>query len=101
MKTTNPNELLRYHVTGAIERGEAEAIAGKPVMLHFQTGNYLHIKSESGNYGLRIESGYTLDQAVVAAILECEREIDRIKRRLKHYEAFHRGETVSNPDALR
>lgn len=68
---------------------------------HFQSGQYLHIKSESGNYGLRIEEGYTLDQAVVAAILESEREIDRIKRRLKHYEAFHRGETVSHPDALR
>ncbi len=69
--------------------------------IHFQSNNYLHIKSESGNYALRIETGYTLDQAVVAAILESEREIERIRRRLKHYEAFHRGETVSNPDALR
>ena len=31
MKPTNPNDLLRYHVTGAIERGEAEAIVEIPV----------------------------------------------------------------------
>ena len=97
-----PNETLRYHVTGAIERGEKEAIVEtRPAIQHFQTGQYLHIKSETGNYALHIESGYTLDQAVVAAIMESEREIERIKRRLKHYEAFHRGETVSHPDALR
>lgn len=96
-----PNETLRHHITGAIERVEKEAIQGKPAIQHFQTGQYLHIKSETGNYALRIESGYTLDQAVVATIMESEREIERIKRRLKHYEAFHRGETVSHPDALR
>lgn len=31
----NPLETLRYHVTGAIERGEGQAITGKPAKFLF------------------------------------------------------------------
>ena len=32
MKKMTPNELLKYYVSGAIERGEAEAIAGIEIL---------------------------------------------------------------------
>ena len=96
-----PLETLRHHVTGAIERGEATAIEGIPEKTHFRSGQYLHIKSEAGNYALRIEHGQSAHDAVLEAILASEKQIERLQRRLEHYKAFHRGESVSNPDALR
>lgn len=32
MRITNPTDLLKYHVTGAIERGESEAIMAEDTM---------------------------------------------------------------------
>ncbi len=32
-KHNNPHDALRHHVTGAIERGEATAIAGQPLTM--------------------------------------------------------------------
>lgn len=38
----SPLERLRYRVTGAIERGEAEAIAGIPASAYEGSANYLN-----------------------------------------------------------
>ncbi len=52
MKTTTLKEKLCHHVTGAIERGEAEAIAGIPAPFHtpgtWALSPYNNITSRNG-----------------------------------------------------
>jgi hypothetical protein len=68
---TNPLERLRYHVSGAIERGEAEAIVGQPAPLGWITNDPEAAKAlqkaDRDYYRARIMAeGLTLGEKIVA-----------------------------------
>jgi hypothetical protein len=64
---------------------------------HFTSNDYLHIKTETGNYSLPAKN--LVD--VQTAANETQERIARLSRRLAAYNAYLAGETVSHPDALR
>ena len=66
---------------------------------HFTSGDYLTIRSETGQYSLRIDGDSI--QAVKDSIHEMDAEIQRLMRRRAVYSQFVKGNSVQCPSALR
>ena len=68
-------------------------------LTHFTSGDYLTIRSETGQYSLRI--GGDSIQSVKDSIHEMDVEIQRLMRRRAVYSQFVKGNSVQCPSALR
>ena len=66
---------------------------------HFTSGDYLTIRSETGQYSLRVDGDSI--QAVKDSIHEMDAEIQRLMRRRAVYSQFVKGKSVQCPSALR
>lgn len=66
MKPNPPLERLRYHVTGAIERGEKQAIVGKPMPKRFIFVRVQYIQQNE----IPVEVSDDLDQVQAQAAAE-------------------------------
>lgn len=66
---------------------------------HFTSDNYLTIRSETGQYCLRVDGDSV--QAVKDSIHEMDAEIQRIMRRRAVYSQFVKGNSVQCPSAFR
>jgi hypothetical protein len=66
---------------------------------YFTSGNYLTIRSESGQYSLRIDGDSI--QAVKDSIHEMDEKIQRLMRRRAVFSQFAKGKSVKCPSALR
>lgn len=66
---------------------------------YFTSDNYLTIRSETGQYSLRVDGDSV--QSVKDSIHEMDAEIQRLMRRRAVYSQFVKGNSVQCPSALR
>jgi hypothetical protein len=66
--------------------------------IHFTSGNYLHIKTVTGQYAFRVTGDEALP--IESHLAQMQDQIAKITRRMDAIRSYTSGESVSDPKAL-
>lgn len=92
-----PNEILRHHVSGAVSRGQKEAIQAINGW-HFTSCGYLNIRTGRAQSAWKLEG--TAHNTARVNIAEIDAKIARLQLQRLELEWFLDGLTECSPKAL-